>query len=369
MATYKIIQDVEAEDKLIGPLTFRQFVYAGICAVSLFLMYFVSANGFAFMAAVFFPPAAVAGFFAFPWGRDQPTELWALAKIRFLFKPRRRIWDQSGAKELVTVTAPKVQATNYTDGLSRTEVRSRLQALATMIDSHGWAIKGDTVNVAVQPMFFANPTQQNTDRLVDAQAYMPSTPEPVQAADDMLDEENNPAAKRVSTMVDASSKARRERIINELKEPEKTRQPQAKPSSDWFMNQPAPGGGGTDSQVTFNTQVVTPGVAATTPQNEAMSAPDEQALVKELDAHKQESPMQSYFGHLRTIKPISEQRKETAEKAKGQTEPSQQKNDTKTSSPPEDTAQKAALQQLSKNDNYTIETLSRQANEVTIKLH
>ena len=29
MATYKVIQDIEAEDKLIGPLTLRQFIYAG----------------------------------------------------------------------------------------------------------------------------------------------------------------------------------------------------------------------------------------------------------------------------------------------------------------------------------------------------
>src|SRR5690242_6635109 len=107
MSTYKVIQDVEAEDKLLGPLTLRQFIYAGICAISLYLTYFVVAKGAAFLAAVFLPVAVVTGFFAWPWGADQSTEVWALAKIRFLLKPRRRIWDQSGVKELVTVTAPK----------------------------------------------------------------------------------------------------------------------------------------------------------------------------------------------------------------------------------------------------------------------
>ena len=28
MATYKVLQDIEAEDKLIGPLTLKQFVFA-----------------------------------------------------------------------------------------------------------------------------------------------------------------------------------------------------------------------------------------------------------------------------------------------------------------------------------------------------
>src|SRR6185295_1780581 len=107
MAQYKVIQDVEAEDKLLGPLTLRQFIYAGITAILLYLSYFAATHSATFLIIIFFPFALVTGFFAFPWGRDQPTEVWALAKVRFLLKPRRRIWDQSGAKELVTITAPK----------------------------------------------------------------------------------------------------------------------------------------------------------------------------------------------------------------------------------------------------------------------
>ncbi|NTW61726.1 PrgI family protein, partial [Candidatus Saccharibacteria bacterium] len=34
MAVYKVPQDVEAEDKLIGPFTFRQFVYLIIVALA-----------------------------------------------------------------------------------------------------------------------------------------------------------------------------------------------------------------------------------------------------------------------------------------------------------------------------------------------
>src|SRR5947209_164958 len=107
MATYKVIQDIEAEDKLVGPLSFRQFVYAGIAAICFYLSFLVITKHAAYIAIVFVPIGAFSGFFAFPWGRDQPTEIWALAKIRFLLKPRRRIWDQSGIKELVTITAPK----------------------------------------------------------------------------------------------------------------------------------------------------------------------------------------------------------------------------------------------------------------------
>lgn len=45
MATYKVPQDVEADDKLIGPFSFRQFVYLmlvfglGVAAVALFQVF------------------------------------------------------------------------------------------------------------------------------------------------------------------------------------------------------------------------------------------------------------------------------------------------------------------------------------------
>ena len=107
MATYKVIQDVEAEDKLVGPLSLRQFIYAGIAALCIYLTVLSTTKHAGFMAIFFVPIALFTGFFAFPWGRDQPTEIWALAKIRFMLKPRKRIWDQTGVKELVTITVPK----------------------------------------------------------------------------------------------------------------------------------------------------------------------------------------------------------------------------------------------------------------------
>ena len=61
MATYKVIQDIEAEDKLIGPLTLRQFIYAGICAVTLYLSYLAIAKGAAFMVVLFLPVTAITG--------------------------------------------------------------------------------------------------------------------------------------------------------------------------------------------------------------------------------------------------------------------------------------------------------------------
>jgi hypothetical protein len=42
MAVYKVPQDVEAEDKLIGPFSFRQFIYLIVAALGIFLSWALS---------------------------------------------------------------------------------------------------------------------------------------------------------------------------------------------------------------------------------------------------------------------------------------------------------------------------------------
>lgn len=54
MSTYKVIQDIEAEDKLLGPLTLRQFIYAVIVIVSGFIAFRLAAVKF-FLAIPFLP--------------------------------------------------------------------------------------------------------------------------------------------------------------------------------------------------------------------------------------------------------------------------------------------------------------------------
>ena len=174
MAAYKVIQDVEAEDHIIGPLTLRQFIYALIAAFFGYLCFIVTVKHAAFLLVILIPPLIFFGFFAFPFGRDQPTEIWALAKIRFLFKPRKRLWNQSGIKELVTITAPKIIEKVYTNNLSSTEVKSRLQALANTLDSRGWAIK----NVSSMSYFPQNITNsESTQRLIDLESIPKPVPE------------------------------------------------------------------------------------------------------------------------------------------------------------------------------------------------
>ena len=225
MATYKVIQDIEAEDKLIGPLTLRQFIYGAVAALCAYLSFIVTTNGAAFLLVVFVPVMLFAGFFAAPWGRDQPTEVWALAKIRFFSKPRRRIWDQSGTKDLVNITVPKLIEKIYSKNLSQTEVHSHLKALANIIDSRGWVIKNAAASLYNPTYSTVSP---DTDRLISPNGMPQEVPiVGITASHDILDEVNNSVAQNLDRLVRASSVTHRQQLVDQLNQQTKVAQPVA----------------------------------------------------------------------------------------------------------------------------------------------
>lgn len=215
MATYKVLQDIEAEDKLIGPLTLWQFIYALGAGLSIYLSVIAVMKNVSFFLIVLVPVALVTLFLAIPWGGDQPLEVWALAKLRFYLKPRKRIWSQDGMTELVTITAPKRVERVLTDGLSQHEVNSRLSALANTLDSRGWIVKNVNVNL------FTAPTATGyvpSDRLVDVSGQPQEVSNlDIRADDDILDETANPVAQNFSTLINTAAAQYRNTLLARMK--------------------------------------------------------------------------------------------------------------------------------------------------------
>lgn len=140
MATYKVPQDVEADDKLLGPFSFRQFVYLMIVfgmvllAVGLFQI-------FPLLAAI---PVPIALFFvvlALPLKKDQPMETYLAAVISFYTKPRKRFWMDGQSESTILITAPKKVEENRTRDITGEEAGHRLSFLANIVDTEGYAIK------------------------------------------------------------------------------------------------------------------------------------------------------------------------------------------------------------------------------------
>ena len=203
-------------------MTLKGFIYAAIAGTSAFIevrTLIAGSLGSAkwIVMLAFLPPMLLFGVLASPLGREQPTEVWLLSRIRFFFKPRTRIWDQSGANNLVTITAPKRQEVQLTKNLSQTEVKSRLQALASTLDSRGWAVKSAAVDSAAVPAYLSVGSNGSSDRLI-APSSVPQD-EPVMDlhdADDIMDEQNNPTAQKFASMMRQADDKRKKEIVDKI---------------------------------------------------------------------------------------------------------------------------------------------------------
>ena len=392
MATYKVIQDIEAEDKLIGPFGIRQFIYLMIVAVSLFIGFRLAVIAW-FLAIPLIPHTLFFSLLSLPFGGEQPTETWLLAKIRFAIKPRIRIWNQSGVQDLVTINAVVKMEKNFTNNMTQGEVQSRLEALANTIDSRGWAIKNVNVNMFNQPAFAA--AGPGSDRLLDVSAVDQSAPvDEVPAAHDILDEQNNPTAQNLDRMISASSKANRERLISNMKHPQPSNvqlpAPSAQPTQRstnnpsvqpdyWFL-----GSGGAQTQLPGAAPVQSnvfipdpaapqepPGLALRplAPSSDPIS---EEELLDKIHADKEKAPKN--YGNMRVIKTLEEQQEEARAAAEAEAVARATAIEQPVTPAPD-----PDIIELANNDDLNVATIARQAHkkqeqdladgEVVINLH
>ncbi|HUO61886.1 MAG TPA: PrgI family protein [Candidatus Bathyarchaeia archaeon] len=142
MAVYKVPQDVEADDKLIGPFSFRQFIYLIIVAIAMAMAWGLSQI---FIPLVIIPLPVIVFFaaLALPLRKDQPMEAYLSAVVSFYFlKSRKRYWIPDGIDSFVTIIPPKDADKILTKDLDQSEATKRLGYLADLVDTHGWAIRG-----------------------------------------------------------------------------------------------------------------------------------------------------------------------------------------------------------------------------------
>ncbi len=192
MAVYKVPQDVEADDKLIGPFSFRQFIYLIIVALS-----GAGAWGLAQAAPVLaiipLPVILFFGALALPLRKDQPMEAYLSAVVSFYFlKSRKRLWQPDGIDSFVTIIPPKDADRILTKDLDEAEATKRLSYLADLVDTHGWAIRG---------------AGTGPDTSISTDLYYESQQTP-----DMMDS-NTPAAQALTQQLSDSADDRRQDAI------------------------------------------------------------------------------------------------------------------------------------------------------------
>lgn len=141
MATHKVPQDVEAEDKLVGFLSLKQFIMTilGLGFGYLTFVFFVKVHP---VASIIWVPFTVAFLVLGLYQRkDQPVEVFLASALRYHLKPRRRKWNQEGYEERVIITAPPKIEHRYTKNFTGEEASSHLANLSRLMDSRGWTTK------------------------------------------------------------------------------------------------------------------------------------------------------------------------------------------------------------------------------------
>ena len=165
MAQYKVPQDVEADDKLIGPFSFRQFVYLMISG-GLIAVAFVLFQIFPILVIIPIPFILFLWALALPLKKDQPMETYLSAVVDFYLKPQKRVWMPGQTDATITISAPKKVEESRTKDLSQEEASHRLSFLADIVDTEGHAIKDSNLN----PDFVAE-TANTQDIFDQGQTY------------------------------------------------------------------------------------------------------------------------------------------------------------------------------------------------------
>jgi hypothetical protein len=198
MATYKVPQDVEADDKLIGPFSFRQFIYLIIVALSIAAAWGLS-QVFIGLAIIPLPLILFFGALALPLRKDQPMEIYLAALISFYLKPHKRLWDADGIESLIEITVPKKVEVKLSKDITQADAEQRLGYLANIVDTQGWAIRGAGVQGPGAAI--------NNDVFLEAQS-----------AQDILDTDNS-VAQSFNAMIDKGAEKVREEAIERMHQP------------------------------------------------------------------------------------------------------------------------------------------------------
>lgn len=198
MAVYKVPQDVEADDKLIGPFSFRQFIYLIIVALAA-----AAAWGlyqlFPLLIVIPLPIILFFGALALPLRKDQPMEVYMAAMVSFYLKPRRRLWDADGLESLIEITVPKTIEYQRTKNITQSEAQQRFGYLAELVDSQGWAVRGQGVQAPNSAM--------TTDAYLEAQQ-----------TEDILDSDA-PVAQNLDYMIGQSDARRHQDMMDRMRQP------------------------------------------------------------------------------------------------------------------------------------------------------
>jgi len=138
---YKVPQKIDLEDKIIGPLTLKQFLYLLGGGIIIYLILSTYPKSI-WVYLVIFLLALLSIAFAFVKIQEQDLAFVLFSIIKYLLRPRQRFWNKEvHIKKFVEIKKTKTEEKPEFVPKNPEKIKSRLEALSEIIDTHGWGKK------------------------------------------------------------------------------------------------------------------------------------------------------------------------------------------------------------------------------------
>jgi len=131
---FQVPQNIDMEDKIVGPLTLIQFLYVLAGGIVDYLLFLSLGPSFIFWL-IGLPIAAVSLGLAFLKIQDQPLGYFVKAGLSYLSRPKMRLWKREGiGQKIIIEPIRKKVDTNVIPTKKRID-KSELEKLASSLDT------------------------------------------------------------------------------------------------------------------------------------------------------------------------------------------------------------------------------------------
>lgn len=131
---YKVPQNIDLEDKIVGPFTMKQFGYlmgGGILIYGIYQVFAPYENGIIYTIVLSLPVALLAIALTFIKINDRPFEFFLINFFQYSFSPKRRIWQRGYVTPTVVIKTPVRQKASSATAAQK---HATLDQIATSLD-------------------------------------------------------------------------------------------------------------------------------------------------------------------------------------------------------------------------------------------
>ena len=141
---YKIPQNLDIEDKILGPFTLKQFLYMIVGGVVVYVLFnIIGTTNIMLFMVISTPIIAMVLALVFIKINGRPFVDFFFYFIQFIRDPRQKRWIKSTKIKIFNVTAKMSENENISQKAmarlaKRGIVQSQLTQMATLLDTRGW---------------------------------------------------------------------------------------------------------------------------------------------------------------------------------------------------------------------------------------